>query len=171
MLAPYLKEWILNRQKKGKFKILEDDRQPLRKELDANLKELVVDMGFKPSKYGFWRRKGDCIEHIDFGHASFQIKGHILLSCHAALGHTKIYEIYERFSEEESRRRTPVLCRMISCNIGYLMPKKSYHEWDVSRPVNYKVLCNDIRKSIIKYAYPYYERRLCPVHEISRSYY
>ncbi len=127
---------------------------PLRKELDASLKVMCQDMGFQKHKYDFYKVIGDWSMQIGFVYASYQVKGHILLSCIIGVSNVKLYEIYAKHVGLKYKYPNEI----ISLQIGYLTPRNSFFEWDVSEYTNLNKLCEEIKLTILKYGYPFFEK-------------
>ena len=129
---------------------------PLRKEMEKHLKEMCQEMGFRKSKYMYYKPiNDDFIANIMFPSASYQIKYHILVACGVGVSSIKIARIFEECAELPKAK---VHDNVILTNIGYLTPAYKYKEWDYSEKSDPQIIFRDIQEHIERYAYPFYDK-------------
>ncbi len=127
----------------------------LRNRLDKHLKAMCVELGFKKAKYLFYRKNGEWIATVGFGYASYQMKGHIFLSCTIGVSNMQFYSLYLENAGLESNNSPD---NMIQTQIGYIMPHGKFLEWDITEQTDIEQLCNEIKVTLVKWAFPFYEK-------------
>ena len=129
---------------------------PLRKELEKHLKEMCQEMGFKKAKYGYYRQiNDDFIANVMFPCASYQVKHHILVACTIGISSILIENIFRQCAEVTGIKEYG---NTVQTDIGYIMPQNHYKEWDYSEQTYTSIFFKDIRTTIEKYAYPFFDR-------------
>lgn len=129
---------------------------PQRKELEKQLKIMCQEMGFKKFKYDYQKPINDnfCV-NIMFTCASYQIKYHILVAPSIGIISNQIENIFEQCAELTCVKDHDAT---IQTNLGYLMPQKNYIEWDYSEQSDPNVIFSEMRETIERYGYPFYDR-------------
>ena len=129
---------------------------PLRKELEKHLKEMCQGMGFRKSKYMYYKPiNDDFIANIMFPSASYQVKYHIFVSCAVGVTSIKIGDIYRQCVELVDSKEYG---NTIQTDLGYLTPEYNYKEWDYGGQSDPQIIFSDIQEHIEKYAYPFYDK-------------
>ena len=121
-------------------------------ETNPLFKEEMANLGFKKIKGEFVSRNNDATNLIVWGYATKGEKHVRYYFCSCMVEYPAVLEIAEKLD---------VMVHPIGTNIGYVMPKNRFTEWEIRESYSEKKLIsvmNDIIKSIEKYAMPYFER-------------
>lgn len=121
-------------------------------ETNPLFKEKMANLGFKKIKGEFVSRNNDATDLIVWGHATWGEKHVRYYSCSCMVEYPVVLDIAEKLD---------VIVHPIGTNIGYIMPKNRYAEWEIRESYSEKDLVrriNDIVNSIAKYAMPYFEK-------------
>ena len=128
---------------------------PQRKELEKHLKEMCQGMGFKKSKYMYYKQVTDeFIATIMFPCASYQVKYHILVACAVGICSNQIWNVFKQCAEINNVKYDNI----IQTNLGYIAPQNHYMEWDYSEQSDPSIFFCEIQKEIERYAYPFFDK-------------
>lgn len=131
---------------------------PLRKKVDAHLKAMCEELGFIQRDIFFYRDEGNgFFSTLAFGHASYQMRGHIFVDCLVGVSHRLLYDY---FADNAGFKRPKYPNNIIQTGLGILKSNLSLYEWDITEQTDMTKLCKKISKEIKKYAYPYYKKYL-----------
>lgn len=130
---------------------------PLRRELEKHLKEMCQELGFKKNRGGFYVKQIDDNAYgtLGFVLASFQQKGHIFVSFLAGVSFRPLEELFWSYDVTADKK---AIYPTLSYQIGYLTPARRFFEWDYYDGVNAAELFDEIKETIVEYAYPFFHK-------------
>ncbi|MDR3046713.1 MAG: hypothetical protein LBU51_03740 [Bacteroidales bacterium] len=123
-----------------------------RKEIETNLHTICMQFGFKKKEYVFCKPINEnAIARLGFGFATHQYKGHIFVNIFVSVFYKNVEELHSKLMEYSTNGT-------IGMQIGYLMPEKTYKEWDFVENSDNMSAYADIKYAIETYAFAYFEK-------------
>lgn len=132
----------------------------LKKEIENIIKTNCYDLSFKKKKYIYYQALNDnTIGTLAFGISRYGIPHSLFVNVNVGLIYKDINKIlvdllgndYDFFKDGIAMGLT---------SLGYLMPDKSYKEWQFIESTNHSDNINEMFESIKKYALPLFDRFL-----------
>lgn len=130
--------------------------QIFKKEVEKNLTAISNRVGFKKKKYNFYKPISENVyATLGFGMAAHTDKEHIYVNLTIGVSHIDVEEILTKLTGYNSLE---IMQPTIGIQIGYLMPDKSFKEWDFVENADNSPLYEDILNGIQTYGFAYQER-------------
>jgi len=121
----------------------------VQKELDQRLKNL----GFKKKQFIYYKQWDEnTYLTIGFGIASFVLPGHRFVSPTIGICYVDVSRLYEQLSGREILKN---IYPTVSEGLGYIMPVKTYKEWDFVENQDNTATYDDMFNAITTYGFAY----------------
>lgn len=129
--------------------------QLFKKEIEKGLVAICNRIGFKKKQYYFIKPiDNNVIATLGFGMILHKAKGHIFIDVTIGVSHKNVEQLYAKLVGIDK----PLLQSTIGKQIGYLMPEKSYKEWDFIENADNTYVYEDLLKNIQTYGFAYQEK-------------
>ncbi|KAF0203984.1 MAG: hypothetical protein FD170_673 [Bacteroidetes bacterium] len=129
--------------------------QTLKLEIEKGISGLCKTIGFKRKKFNYFKAMNENVfATLGFGLSSHAALGHVYVNITVGVIHRNVEDIRTRLIGYNSLE---IMQPTIGIQLGYLMPEKSFKEWDFTEN-NRTPLFEDMLNSIQAYGFAYHEK-------------
>jgi hypothetical protein len=126
------------------------------KEIEKEISARMKMLSFKKQAYLYYKPWDDnAVLTVSFGIASFRRSGHRYVSPNIGIYYKDLGEIYNTLNEQ----KTKDISYVVGEGLGYLMPEKTFKEWDFVENQDNTDVYEDMFRAITTFGYQYIDEK------------